>query len=840
MTRISRTFRIFVSSTFDDFWLERNALQSVVFRHLREHCEDNDCSFQAIDLRWGVSREASLDQKAVRVCLEEIRRCQGITPKPNFILFLGNRYGWRPLPEEIDSDEFKKIRDLCDEGGKANLRRWYQRDKNAIPSVYCLQQRTGEFADDQKWGRVERELHLILADRAKQLGLADEEMFKYLASATEQEIQKGVLGAESAREHVFAFFRNFPPGKIPADDDGKRFIDLVPLDSGKGPESFETDSDARDRLDDLKKRLRETLAGNVFEYDLTWAVPEPGPGPTSDDGPVRGEHAGPITDVYLERLCRDVEGSLRKIIDKQMDEQGWRKGTHPDPVRKEVEEQEAFAGERASFFTGRREVLQTIGAYIAGSEAGPLVIYGEGGTGKSALMAQTIRLARGELESGGLPVYAPLSGPEVVFRFIGATAESTDVRNLLEILCRQVARIYGDGGDPVIPTRFEDLVAELPRRLASATAQRPLVLLLDALDQLADAYHAGNLNWLPVELPEHVRLILTTRHGEGLVALRHRMSEGQFLELGPMPRAEAEDLLESWLDSVGRTLNDAQRSLILDSFAGTGTSQHPGGLPLYLKLAFEEGRRWKSYSQDVTLAPDIPGIINQLYSRLEKDHGKLMASRCLSYIAASRDRSGFAEDEIIDILSRDEEVFEEVRLLHQPPEQRLPVALWSRMYFDLEPYLGRKRVEKTALLNFYHREMGEVAFERYFGRDRRQWAGRNELLAGYFMEKADSERGAGEPAGEHKWQGPPRALAELPYHLANADMLDTLFDTMTDFVFLENKAQRVSVGEFEDARGGKAKVYNGVFALLRDYEQSLQAYDAALDLEQGAAGSGGS
>ncbi len=68
----TRTFRIFVSSTFEDLKEERNALQRQakpgvphheVFPKLHKVCEQHGARFQAIDLRWGVRDEAALDQK---------------------------------------------------------------------------------------------------------------------------------------------------------------------------------------------------------------------------------------------------------------------------------------------------------------------------------------------------------------------------------------------------------------------------------------------------------------------------------------------------------------------------------------------------------------------------------------------------------------------------------------------------------------------------------------------------------------------------------------------------------------------------------------------------------
>lgn len=45
----------------------------------------------------------------MRICLDEIARCQKTTPRPNFIVLLGDRYSWCPLPTEIPAQEFEEI-----------------------------------------------------------------------------------------------------------------------------------------------------------------------------------------------------------------------------------------------------------------------------------------------------------------------------------------------------------------------------------------------------------------------------------------------------------------------------------------------------------------------------------------------------------------------------------------------------------------------------------------------------------------------------------------------------------------------------------------------------------
>ena len=54
----NRIFRLFISSTFSDFMLEREALQEKVFPRLENYCAERGAKFLAIDLRWGITKDA--------------------------------------------------------------------------------------------------------------------------------------------------------------------------------------------------------------------------------------------------------------------------------------------------------------------------------------------------------------------------------------------------------------------------------------------------------------------------------------------------------------------------------------------------------------------------------------------------------------------------------------------------------------------------------------------------------------------------------------------------------------------------------------------------------------
>jgi hypothetical protein len=241
----------------------------------------------------------------------------------------------------------------------------------------------------------------------------------------------------------------------------------------------------------------------------------------------------------------------------------------------------------------------------------------------------------------------------------------------------------------------------------------------------------------------------------------------------------------------------------------------------------------------------------------------------VGYLAASR--HGLAEDELLDVLSRDPELYtaflrgsyhlpsdlvaraverrragssggEAERDEERPAEEwlraliadpgsapqlrdflddvlpkrdgpRLPVVLWSRLFFDLAPYLTERLGDGTALLAFYHRELGDVGAQVFAHDERGQTL--HGRLADYFRFRAD-------PADDGSWTGGDvRGLSELPYHLTEAARWQEVHDTLTDFHFLEHKAAEVGV-EVSGGDGEGETVYGGVFHLQQDFDHVLR------------------
>ena len=738
MTYTSRTFRIFVSSTFADFKEERNALQRGVFPKLRKLCEEHGCRFQAIDLRWGVREEAALDQRTVPICIEELERCQHTQLKPNFIVLLGQRYGWRPLPYEIDAEIFDDIvkrvleSEKNDEEDEALLTRWYLRDDNAVPPVYCLQPRTGEFVAQERWEPVEKQLLKIMQQAVQGMTLNDAQYFDFFGSATGQEIYYGALNVEPIEEHAFAFFRTIH--NLP--HDARRFVDLANGGS--------LDSNAQTRLADLKERLDTHLPpSNVFRYKVEWQEGD-------------GNKGSPLPVDYQDQLCIDVYASLSSTILKEIG-----RIETVDVLDQEVLDHRTFGEGRAEHFTGREGILGEIAAYMRSDDNQPLVAYGASGSGKTALVAQAARVAS-EINPNAV----------VITRFIGATSASSDIRSLLESLCREISRCY-EIDESTVPTDYKDLVKDFAERLGNGAEEKPLIVFLDALDQLSDADNAQRLDWIPTTLPPHARVVVSTLSSEHKAMLEQRRPPALTITLGKMLVVEGRALLDKWLTEAGRKLQPLQYQEVFTAFG-------KNGLPLYLKLAFEEARRWKSYSPVTSLSADVPGIIGDLFDRLSGEHGKALVSLSLGYLAAAR--HGLTEDELLDVLSTNKDVLAdfETHAHHKLPEQRLPVVVWSRLFFDLEPYLTERRADETSLIGFYHRALAEAVTARYLTDMSEE---RHAALARYFGDRHTHPlfKDTARRIPDH------RVASELPYQQRKGTLWRGLENTLTDLHFVEAK-----------------------------------------------------
>ncbi len=257
------------------------------------------------------------------------------------------------------------------------------------------------------------------------------EQFREHKSVTELEILHGVLRNPEMADNAFFYFRD------------PVYVNTVPEQDRK--DFISENSEDAEKLKELKDRIRKS------------------------NFPVRENY--PDSKALGELVLTD----LTSVINER-----WPEGSEPDQLTREALDHAAYALSRERVYIERQEYFARLDAHAAGNGDHPLVILGESGSGKSALLANWAARYR-------------KANPDVFVleHYIGATPASADWAAMLR-------RIMGEFKERLklsqdIPEQPDALRSAFPNWLYMAAAKSRIVLVLDALNQLEDRDGAPDL-----------------------------------------------------------------------------------------------------------------------------------------------------------------------------------------------------------------------------------------------------------------------------------------------------------------------------------------------------------
>ncbi|CAF2694205.1 unnamed protein product [Rotaria sp. Silwood2] len=689
----SKIVRIFTSSTFTDTSMERNSLMQHTYPKLKEYCrEKHGLEFQVVDMRWGVRDEATDDHKTTELCMQEIDNCQRVSVGPNFVVFLAQKYGYRPLPTKIEEAEFRNILSVSSPDDARLLSLWYKLDSNNIPSLFCLQPVSSIFTnftnkahprlmeeDQSQWwetmGKLNRAVRVAALELLNTGVFSAFDNHRYNWSVTEQEVVRGILNAKDQVDHTLAFFRHIENINIGLLRHSMKFIDIV---------SKQVDEEAQRMLSDLRDvRVTAVLPeSSIIRYTVQW---------TDEDGLNKNFHA-----EYLQNFIETFYTRLIELIDRGV---GQQKGLASNRAYTEILQQLHVVNNFSQDFQGRTDVLERVHNYVQGSSKQPLVLWGEGGCGKSSMLAKIVSESNSWFSSKQCT-------PIRLVRFLGTTPDSSSIGPLLRSVCQQISYLY-DVLDNAIPTELSQLINHFKRLLEKATADKPLNIFFDSLDQLSSADGAHSMSWLPPILPNHVKFIVSTLPGiyNILNTLRNLIdSHENFVQIKPLGEELGKTVLKAWLVRHHRSISEPQWFVFQFNFHERLAECNT---PLYVKLVFDEMKLWKSYTkiQEKDLATTVSTSINKLLGRIENQHGHILVAHAFSYITASK--SGISEAELEDLISLDETVLNDIYQYHLPPIRRIPPLLWTRIRNDVPNYLVEREADGVSVVSWYHRQFAE-------------------------------------------------------------------------------------------------------------------------------------
>ena len=519
-------------------------------------------------------------------------------------------------------------------------------------------------------------------------------------SVTELEILHGVLNDPDMAGHALFYFRD-PAAiqQLPVEEQSD-YIETAQADDIKrfGLESAQQRAAERNvKLTALKDRIRHS----GFSLKENYRDPQ--------------------------QLGQWVLEDLSIIIDQR-----FPPGSQPDPLARERQAHTAFAASRAWVYIGGEKYFNQLNDHVAKQNL-PLVVVGESGVGKSALLA-----------NWGLKYQQEHQDELLIMHFSGASASSSAWVSMLRYVLGELKQHFNLQDD--IPVDANALRAAFPAWLYKASQKSKVVLVLDALNQLEDRQGAQELTWLPSPLPENVSLILSTLPGKVLKTCEERGYPTLTVE-ALMPN-EREELIKTFLSQYSKQLSPAQVKHIVEDPQSSN--------PLGLRILLDELRQFGVHERlDETIeyylqADSIPALLALVLERCETDYENdrpHLVSDALRYIWAAR--QGISEAELLDLLGRD--------------GQSLPQRMWSPLHLALEGML----FERDGLLNFSHDYMRQAVERRYLATDVDKQQAYTQL-ADYFAQQPDN---------------PPRKVVELPWQLQQAGAWQRLYVLLSDLEF---------------------------------------------------------
>ena len=400
------------------------------------------------------------------------------------------------------------------------------------------------------------------------------------------------------------------------------------------------------------------------------------------------------------------------------------------PLERERRAHRRFAEQAAAAYVPVATAVTRLSHHISGAGP-PLVVSGDPGAGKSALLAYwwlayesgAIRTSEigqtlwQRLKSWRTEVVQDTARAPCVAHFVGASGASTDWGSLVYRVLHEIKSLCGLRVD--IPTDPSALRAVFFRTMAEVGARHRLVLVLDGIDHLEDPPEGGRpFGWLPETLPTGIRLIVSVAPGPCLDGLRSR--GWPTYEVPPLDFEARRALVRTYLERFSKRLDGQVVDDLIRAPAATN--------PLWLHTSIEELRIFGRYEELPNVArnqarlANVTALYASVFDRCERDfeadRPRLVAD-AMSLLAVAR--SGLAESELL-------------ALLGTPPEP-LACALWSPLSLALSAVL----VTRSGLLTFAHAPARSAATERYLATAevRRE---RERYLADWLRHSATLER----------------------------------------------------------------------------------------------------
>lgn len=652
----SKTIRIFVSSTFSDMTVEREVLMGDVYKELTALCNDEGWQFEFVDMRWGITDMASAKHKTMQICISELERCQYVSPNFNLLVLMGERYGWRPLPEYITKKEFEFISTKLQSNSTYNkvFNDFYFLDLNDTDGKRILVNKPSE----EELAILTKLLHEV-AEEVDNVAIKSH----FTCSATHLELYSGKVCESVSSDNVAVYMRDFTDSDAP----------IYFYDDKNAPDYEESCT----MLTDLKNSLRDVYGGKEEQFISK----------TLDYSSYEGDdYRSFLKEKFLYLLRPIVMRELEDVIDD----------TELDRIY-----HQRFMTSRAEIFFGRDCKVDELISKLEKRDSSLFLVHGVSGSGKSSFMSYlALQLAKNGCDS-------------VIFKSVGVSPFTNSGQSTLLGVLKELQKQGANLSSELDLLSYNDLIDELCIFMRSYNGDKRFVIFVDAIDQFptSDAMRLFEKQILPFnDKIVFVVSKLTECCDEGVKG-------SSSLEIRPFDKGDIDACLSIVTENLkinSRCLTNEQTSVLHEIFTNAESLS-----PIYLILLagvlkscrytdviqYTDGDFSVEFMDDIfvynipsTVEKVIVGFFNIVSS--EENHSDF-AKLALSFI--SNARRGVSFSEILELTAKDTKLFEVLNTYHKVLDsKRLPPIMWSRLYYDIISLLRKYNSLGGEVVHFYH------------------------------------------------------------------------------------------------------------------------------------------
>jgi hypothetical protein len=518
----SRCLRIYFCTSGPDVETEANIMRTKVFPVIAEFSSSFNIPFIIVELRRGVkaSNFETLCRDPVysATCIREIQRCRQISPILNMISIVGDRFGSMHTPTDILAREYTQIVNLFGKGletdrvkdSKLFLDKFYRRDLNSLPARFRLNrliegcgpcEKTAQF---NEYAKREECFCRELARAGKYMGLGIDAHVRLLFSRLGKELFEGYIRDDVSVRHNIFISRTIQ--KIPLSSAKTApFVDVVGhvgdwtpvVPDLSGPNgSILVNSEASLRLSWCKKKIFERMHRTRYiSLTAKWR----GAGPSDI-------HCRLLTAASIAAMKQTIEMMNSALIP-------WSLFSIKETCR--------FVDFRhpLTLVYDDFALIERLSSYISvdqlSSRGPPMFINGVSGSGltRTAQSMEKICLAN-------VPY-----GTTVHVR-VGSSLFCHESRGLIQTIIQELdkAATLAEPNDPigirvdasVVTSQYYTTSFDMQtmnqcfmQRLSEASQFKPIMIIIDGAEKLGVNDSGQYLSWLPEELPDGVRVIVT-------------------------------------------------------------------------------------------------------------------------------------------------------------------------------------------------------------------------------------------------------------------------------------------------------------------------------------------